>query len=155
MIRGEFIRADGLIIPNNVTTYGVKSIFRWALRDEDYSLHMGLANCAPNVLLQVEDLNEPTIGVGGYARQEIPRTSGWPIFGTFNGEQYYETGLFVFAATGDGFDKPINRIALINAAAETTGEKVVALSGPLPAELTILTTTPVEDRTFKYRIYGR
>lgn len=155
MFRGEFIRADGLVIPNNVTTYGVKSIFRWALRDEDYSLHLGLANCAPNVLLQLESLNEPTIGVGGYDRQAIPRTTGWPVFGTFNEEQYYETSLFIFEATGDGFDKPINRLALINSASEVTGNKVVALSGPLPDELTILPSTPEADRTFKYRIYGR
>ena len=155
MLRGEFIRGDGLVIPNNVTTYGVKSFFRWALRNEDYSLHLGLANCAPNVLLQVESLNEPTLGVGGYARQAIARTTDWPIFGTFNGEQYYETRLFVFTATGGGFDKPINRLALINSAADVAGEKVVALSGPIPAELTILPATPEEQRTFKYRIYGR
>lgn len=155
MIRGEFIRADGLVIPNNVTTYGVKSIFRWALRDEDYSLFLGLANCSPNVLLEIEDLNEPTIGTGGYARQAVTRTTGWPVFGQLNGEQYYETGLFVFTATGDGFDKPINRLALINSETDVTGEKVVALSGPLPAALTITTETPEADRTFKYRIYGR
>jgi hypothetical protein len=155
MLRGQFIRGDGLVIPNNVTTYGVKSFFRWALRNEDYSLHMGLASCAPNVLLQVEDLNEPTIGQGGYLRQAITRATDWPVFGLFNGEQYYETSLFVFTATGDGFDKPINRLALINSETDVVGEKVVALSGPLPAELTILPTTPEELRTFKYRIYGR
>lgn len=155
MFRGEFIRADGLVIPNNVTTYGVKSFFRWALRGEDYALHMGLANCSPNALLQLESLNEPTLAVGGYARQEVVRTTDWPVFGTFNGEQYYETRVFVFEATGDGFDKPINRIVLANTPTEILGEKVVALSGPLPAEITILSTTPEEQRSFKYRIYGR
>jgi len=155
MLRGEFIRGDGLIIPNNVTTYGVKSFFRWALRNEDYALHMGLANCAPNVLLQIEALNEPTIGVGGYARKPISRGSDWQVFGTFNGEQYYETNLFVFDSIDDGYDKPINRLALINSLSEVTGEQVVALSGPLPEELTIVPTTPEVERTFKYRIYGR
>lgn len=155
MLRGEFIRGDGLIIPNNVTTYGVKSFFRWALCDEDYSLHMGLANCAPNVLLQVESLNEPTIGVGSYARKPISRGTGWPVSGTFNGEQYYETSVFVFDSVAPGYDKPVNRLALINALSETTGEKVVALSGPFPAEVTITPATPVEQRSFKYRIYGR
>lgn len=155
MLRGEFIRGDGLVIPNNVTTYGVKSFFRWALRNEDYSLHLGLANCAPNVLLQVEGLNEPTLGVGGYARQPILRATDWPVFGTFNGEQYYETRVFVLTATDDGFDKPVNRLALINSELEVTGEKVVALSGPLPAEITITPATPEEQRSFKYRIYGR
>lgn len=155
MLRGEFVRADGLIIPNNVTTYGVKSFFRWALRNEDYDLHMGLANCSPNAVLQVENLNEPTLASGGYSRQPIPRTTGWPIFGLFNGEQYYESQIFVFEAEADGFDRPVNRLALINSETDVIGEKVVALSGPLPEELTIRTTTPLEARSFKYRIYGR
>ena len=155
MLRGEFIRGDGLIIPNNVTTYGVKSFFRWALRNEDYSLHMGLANCSPNVLLQVESLNEPAIGVGGYARKPIARTTDWPVFGTFNGEQYYETSVFIFDSVDAGYDKPVNRLALINSLSEVTGEKVVALSGVLPAEITITPATPEAQRSFKYRIYGR
>lgn len=154
-VRGEFIRSDGLVIPNNVTTYGVKSIFRWALRDEDYALHMALANCAPDPALQLEDLNEPTIGVNGYARQAIDRTTDWPVFGVFNGAQYYETSVFVFAATGAGFDKPMRRLALVNHATDVIGEKVVALSEPLPDDLLIDATTPEVDRSFKYRIYGR
>jgi hypothetical protein len=154
-MRGEFIRADGLVIPNNITTYGVKSIFQWALRNENYDLHMGLANCAPDPELQIEDLNEPTIGVNGYARQPLVRATDWAIFGTFNGEQYYESSIMVFEAAGGDFDAAINRIALINSLSDVAGEKVVALSGPLPAELTITPTTLEADRSFKYRIYGR
>lgn len=155
-MRGEFVRADGLVIPNNITTYGVRSIFGWALRNEAYALHMGLANCAPSPLIRLQDLNEPTIGVGGYARQAIPRNStGWPVFSELNGETYYETRAFVFAASGPGFDKPINRLVLTNTLDGVTGDQVVALSGPLPEELTIIPTTPEVERTFKYRIYGR
>lgn len=155
MIRGEFIRADGLVIPNNVMTYGVKSIFQWALRDENYSLFMGLANCNPDPELQIEDLNEPTLATNGYDRIEIPRTTGWPVFGELNGETYYETSVYEFEASGAGFDKPINRIVLINSEDATAGQLVVALSGPLPEEVTITAATPLEDRSFKYRIYGR
>lgn len=155
MIRGEFIRGDGLVIPNNVTTYGVKSIFQWALRNENYGLEMALANCNPNPLLDLADLNEPTLGVNGYARQPIARTADWPVFGELNGENYYETVVKVFTATGAGFDKPITRMALVNSSAAVNGLLVVALSAPLPAPLTILPTTPVEERSFKYRIYGR
>ena len=154
-MRGEFIRQDGLVIPNNITTYGVKSIFQWALRDENYDLWMGLANCNPDPELEIQDLNEPTLGVEGYARIEIPRTTGWPVFGDLNGETYYETDVFEFVATGVGFDLPINRIALINSEAATNGLLVVALSGPLPAEVTITPATPIDERSFKYRIYGR
>lgn len=155
MIRGEFIRGDGLVIPNNVTSYGVKSIFQWALRNENYDLWMGLANCNPDPELLVQNLNEPTLGVNGYVRQEVERTAGWPVFGDLNGEQYYETDVFIFEATGGDFDAAVNRIALINSEAATVGQLVVALSGPLPAEVTIGVATPEAERSFKYRIYGR
>ena len=155
-MRGEFIRADGLVIPNNITTYGVRSIFRWAFRDVGYALHIGLANCNPDPDLLIEELNEPTLGVNGYARQAITRGSvGWPVYNVLNGEQYFETKEFVFTATGAGFDKAITRLALINEADAVTGRLVVALSSPLPDELTITPATTLALRTFKYRIYGR
>lgn len=156
MLRGEFHRADGLVIPNNITTYGVKSIFMWALVNTGYSLHMALANCNPDPLLQIEDLGEPTIGTGNYARNPINRgIGGWPVEGEFNGEQYFETEVIVFEATGPGFDLPINRLALVNNVGNVTGEEVVALSGPMPEEITITVDTAEELRSFKYRIYGR
>lgn len=156
MLRGEFIRADGLVIPNNITTYGVRSIFRWAFRDVGYALHIGLANCNPDPDLLIEELNEPTLGVNGYQRQTVERGAvGWPVYGILNGEQYFETREFVFEATGAGFDKPITRLALINEADATTGKLVVALSTPLAEELTITPSTHLTHRTFKYRIYGR
>lgn len=155
-MRGEFIRGDGLVIPNNITTYGVDMIFRFGLIGNSYALHMGLANCNPDPLLEASSLNEPTIGLNGYARQPIPQgAGGWPVYGQFNGESYFETAVHVFTATGIGFDKAINRLAIINSLSVTTGAIVVALSGTLPDELTITPATLLADRSFKYRIYGR
>lgn len=155
-MRGEFIRGDGLVIPNNLMTYGIQQIFQWALTGSGYALHMGLANCNPDPNLLIQSLNEPTIGVHGYDRQAVAQNgTDWLTQGLFNNEQYYETKEFVFTATGGPFDKAINRIALINHASATTGQLVVALSSPLPAALIIDTGTNLPSRTYKYRIYGR
>ena len=155
-MRGEFIRGDGLVIPNNIMTYGMRLIFQAAFVNSGYDLYIGLANCNPDPDLLIEDLNEPTIGVHGYARQAILRSNvGWPIEGLFNGEQYYETKVFEFAASGGVFDKSVTRPVIINSADATTGQLVVALGTALPEELEISEETDVELRSFKYRIYGR
>lgn len=156
MLRGEFVRGDGLVIPNNITTYGVRMLFQWALVNSGYALHIGLANCNPDPNLTIEALNEPTRGLNGYNRQEVTRDAGgWPVQGLFNNEQYYETAVFTFEASGGNYDKPINRLALINSDIADTGQLVFALSVPLPEEITITPTTDLESRSFKYRIYGR
>lgn len=155
MLRGEFIRGDGLVIPNNLMTFGIGLLFQAAFVDSGYDLHIGLANCNPDADLLIEDLNEPTIGVNGYARQPITRdVVGWPVQGEFNGEKYYETKVFVFAAVGGDFDQAITRPVLVNSLDATTGLLVFALGTPVD-ELTITPTTPAEQRSFKYRIYGR
>lgn len=155
MMRGEFIRGDGLVIPNNLMTYGVGLLFSAALVNNGYALHIGLANCNPDADLNIDQLNEPTIGVNGYARQPIPRdNTGWAVQGEFNGEKYYETKVFEFAAVGGPFDKSITRPAIINSLDATSGVLVFSLGTPVD-ELTIAPATPLEQRSFKYRIYGR
>lgn len=155
MLRGEFHRGDGLVIPNNLMTYGIGILFQAALTNGGYDFHLGLANCNPDPELAIEDLNEPTIGVNGYARQPITRDSdGWAVQGEFNGEKYYETRLFVFEADGGDFDMPVTRPVIINSLDALSGQLVVALGMPIP-EFVITPETPEEERTFKYRIYGR
>lgn len=157
MLRGEFIRkSDGLVIPNNVMTYGVRTILRAALRNEAITLHAALANCNPDPELTAEQLNEPTLGVNGYARQVIARSNvGWPAISLLNGEVFLETAYFVFVAAGGNFDKPVNRLALIDHATQVNGAIVVALSGAVPDEITITPDTEESDRSFKYRLYAR
>jgi len=156
MLRGEFIRGDGLVIPNNITTYGANLVFQLALLNTGYALHMGLANCNPDLELQLEDLNEPAIGTNGYARQAITRDgTGWPVASQLNGETYFETQSFVFTPSGGNFTNTVTRPCIVNHASSVIGPEVVALGTPLPDELTFTPALDVELRTFKYRIYGR
>jgi|SRR3990167_1316940 len=156
MLRGEFIRGDGLVIPNNITTYGAQTLLGLALLNSTYALNLALVNAAPDVGLQLESLNEPTIGVNGYARIAVTRDIlGWPSTGVLNGEVYYETDWAIWAAVGGDFDKAITRMALVNHPTLAVGNYVIALSGALPAEIIITPTTPEADRKFKYRIYSR
>lgn len=153
--RGEFIRADGLVIPNNVTLYGSQKVLTLAFTDAVASFWMALCNAQPDTALQIEDLNEPTIGVNGYARQQLARTAvGWPTVGSLNGEAYIESASFVFAAVGGPFDAAARRIALLESETDVEGD-VIALSAAFPADLTVDTDTVIADRTFKYRLYGR
>lgn len=149
MLRGAFIRADGLIIPNNITLVGSGLILRGALRREVIPMAVALANCVPDPALTVAQLNEPT-GVNGYARIPVTQdAAGWPGAGTLNGEQYLESGWLTWTAVGGAFDKPVNRMAIVS------GADVFCVSGAFPAELTIQPTTVEVDRKFKYRIYQR
>lgn len=156
MLRGEFVRGDGLIIPNNITTYGATTILAAALRGVAPNFHIGLANCNPHPLLNLNQLNEPTIGVNGYARQTIGQDdTDWLTVGSLSGEVYYETRNYVFAPTGAGFDKPITRPVIVNHATDIAGVTVVAVGAALAAEVTLLPATAEPLRTFKYRIFAR
>lgn len=156
MLRGEFVRGDGLVIPNNITTYGAEKILTAAFRGELLSLHIGLANCNPHPLLNLNQLNEPTIGVNGYARQSISQDdTDWPTISNLSGEVYFETRNYIFTPTGAGFDKPITRPVIVNHATDVAGLLVVAVGSALPAAVTLLADTPEAERTFKYRIFAR
>lgn len=156
MLRGEFIRGDGLVLPNNITTYGAELILRAALQGVATTLHMALGKCNPRPDLALEDLNEPTISTNGYARQTISQDDvDWLTKGELNGEVYLETRAFLFEPTGDGFDKEITRPVIVNHATLTEGTLVVAVGSALPAAVILTPETPEEERTFKYRIYAR
>src|SRR3546814_8345754 len=99
---------------------------------------------------------EPTIGTGGYARQSLSQDdTDWLTRGELNGERFLETRAVIFVPTGDGFDKEITRPVIVNHATLTEGQFVFSVGSSLPAAVTLLPTTPEEERTFKYRIYAR
>ncbi len=155
-MRGEFVRGDGLVIPNNITTHGATQILTAAFRGVDPTLHIGLANCNPHPLLNLNQLNEPTIGVNGYARQSINSdNTDWPTIGSLSGEVYFETRPFIFTPTGSGFDKAITRPVIVSHATDVAGLKVVAVGSALAEEIKLLSSTDVALRTFKYRIFAR
>jgi hypothetical protein len=113
---------------------------------------MALVAGAPIPDLQMDQLVEPTIGVNGYARRELEQVVDWDTEGTLNGVPYIESAAKVFVATGGGFNQAIRRLALVPTLTDLDGD-VYSVSAPLPADLSILSTTPVEDRTFRYRVY--
>lgn len=157
MIRGEYIRADGLVIPNNITILGSGLILQGFARRAAITMWVALANCAPDQALLLDDLNEPTLGVNGYARIPVTQDStGWPTLGTLNGESYVETDFLIWAAIGGNFDKAVNRMALCEGnISSTTGNQVISLSASMPADLTVMPTTALGLRKFKYRVYLR
>lgn len=153
--RGEFIRPNGLVIPNNITTVGVQAILGAALRNTVPTFWVGLCSGVYEPGLRIEDLQEPTIAVNGYARLAVTRDAiGWPSDGQVNGEVFFETLNLVWAAAGGPFDKSVTRMFICGTEAGVNGD-VYALSAALPDDLTIDVTTNVTDRTFKYRLYAR
>lgn len=155
MLRGEFRWANGLVIPNNVTTAGAQALLGLALRDEAVNLWVGLCEAVYTPDLQLQDIDEPTLGVGGYVRIQLARNNtDWPTADTLNGTPYLESKAMIWAATGVAFDKPITRTFLAFDDTDVTGD-LFALSAALPAELTITPATIESDRTFKYRLYLR
>lgn len=155
MVRGEFRFANGLVIPNNITTVGVQTLLTLALRDTDADFWVGLCSAVYAEDLQVESLTEPTLATNGYARLAVERTIvGWPGDGLVNNEPYLESKDLVFAAVGGPFDQAVTRMFMCFSESGLTGD-VFALSAALPDEFIVDTTTAEPDRTFRYRVYMR
>jgi hypothetical protein len=155
MLRGEFIRGDGLILPNNITKFGAATILAAALRGTDFAMWAGLVDGVASPTLQIGSVIEPTIGANGYGRIQIARSSvGWPGSGEVNGEPYLESDWLTWAASGGSFNQSTRRMMIVLSQTATTGD-VFALSAPQPAYQIITPTTPEAERRFKYRIYLR
>ena len=152
MLRGEFIRGDGLGIPNNISTYGASKLLDLAIRGAAATLYFGLVRGFPAKAGLKSSLIEPTIGVGGYARQTLARSNaGFPTLSTLGTEAFVESADIVFPASGN-YSQAVNRIMLCDDLNNVAGN-YMALSAPFPAELSITAATPILQRTFKYRIY--
>ena len=152
-MRGEFIRADGLIIPNNVSLAGAEAVLLAAFRQQGFSLFAGLVQGAPTVDMTQADMTEPSIGVSGYERVALPTDeTTWPVIGTSNSEKFIESLEIEWGPSG-AFDQAIQRIALFGTQLYQPAEPVLMLSAPLPDEYVIDTNTLPKNRTFKYRFY--
>lgn len=155
MLKGEFIRGDGLVIPNNITTYGATRILQAAMANIDLDFWVGLVVATPDPGLMIQDVDEPTLGFNGYFRQEITRSAiGWPTSSEVNGESYIESWWLTWTAVGGPFNEAINRMMLVTASGILAGD-VIALSAALDEPYIIDPATPEELRKFKYRIYLR
>jgi hypothetical protein len=155
MLRGEFIRGDGLVTPNNLTLYGAGKLLEAALQNDALSLYMGLCTAVPAYGLRQQDIVEPTIGVNGYARQALAQDStDWPTTGSLNNEAYIESKVLTFAASGGNFSSTFTRLFLGFSLDALTGD-IFSLGSALPAPLLITPTTLLADRQYKYRLYLR
>lgn len=159
-MRGEFHCANGLVIPNNITRFGARTLLAAAVRNEVPTFYVGLVDGAPDPDLLISSLSEPLFA-NGYTRQAILRSNvGWPVEGVVNGETYFESDWLTWAST-DKFDKPVRRLMLVsnqtNVADDATPKnlRVLALSATMPADLLITKDTPEANRKFKYRLYAR
>ena len=161
-LRGEFRFANGLIVPNNVTTAGRLEILRMAFTGNTRAVvaaganfYVGICTAIPSDALQANQLVEPTIGVNGYARLPVSRDGvGWTTDGVVNNETFIQTKDLVFAAVGGPFSAAVSRLFLTTSLNAVTGN-IIALSAALPTPFTIDVSTPLVNRTFNYRLYGR
>lgn len=155
MFRGEFHRADGLVIPNNVTIFGAQAILAGFARNTVPPFFVGLCNAVYQPDLTLAQIEEPTIGVNGYARIALARDNvGWPNIGLVNNEPYIESLALVWAAVVGPFDKAVTRMFITPEESAIVGD-LFCLSGPVPDEFVIDTDTLLADRTFKYRLFAR
>ena len=154
-MRGEFQRADGLLMPNNLSLEGVRILLAAACRNDVPTFYAGLVTGAPTPTMTLLDMVEPTVGVNGYQRIAISRdAAGWPTQGESGGERFISTDWLTWVATGAGFDKPIQRVALFDTNVVASGNPVLALSASIGDPLVITPDTPLMNRRFKYTLFA-
>lgn len=154
MLRGEFIRGDGLVLPNNLSLAGSEAILTCWARNTIPTFVFGLVKGTPTQNMTQNDMVEPTIGTNGYARIPITRdAAGWPVFGNVGVENYIGTPPLVFKPVGGAFNNEVQRVALFDTTNQVPSNPVFALSAPLPNPVVLDTTTPPEEYTFYYRLY--
>lgn len=155
MFRGEFHRADGLVIPNNVTIFGAQSILAGFARNTVPTFFVGLCSAVYEPDLTLAQIDEPTIGTNGYARIPVARDNiGWPNTGLVNDEPYIESLALVWAAVDGPFDKAVTRMFITPEEIAIVGD-IFCLSGAVPDEFIVDVDTLEADRTFKYRLFAR
>lgn len=153
-MRGEFIRYDGLVIPNNISIAGAQAILRAAFHGDSLPIWAALVQGPPTIDMTMADMTEPTVGVNGYARIAIVQDdTGWITIDDNGTEAYIESDWLEWVATSTGFDEAIQRVALVGTETYSGTDDVIALSSLMPAEITIVPATLLADRRFKYRLY--
>lgn len=153
-MRGQFVRRDGLVLPNNVSLAGAEAILKGAFRLTAQAWYAALVTGSASPIMTMADMVEPTIGANGYARVPIAQSAlGWPTIGTLVNEKYIESDWVTFTAVGGNFTQPVQRIALVGFAGYSAAHPVFALSAIMPAQITITPTTLLAQRQFKYQFF--
>lgn len=153
-MRGEFRFRNGLVVPNNISLVGAQAILESAFQLAEREWWVALVSGPPTLDMTEGDITEPTIGVNGYAREELTHDdTGWPTIAVSGDQAYVESRLITFEATGGDFDAAIQRCALLTNDTYGAGQDILALSAPLPTEIVISPSTLEADRQFTYRVY--
>lgn len=153
-MRGQFVRRDGLVLPNNVSLAGAEAILKGAFRLTAQSFYAALVTGTASPSMTMADMVEPTIGANGYARVAIAQSAlGWPVIGTLVNEKYIESDWLTFTAAGGSFTQPVQRVALLGFLGYSAVHPVFALSAIMPVEITITPATPLPQRQFKYQFF--
>lgn len=132
-----------------LTDAGVMAVLKAAMRGDSLPLYAGLCMAVPSKTATLSSIQEPTLGVGGYARISLSQDDiDWPV----EGSNYIQTKSLLWVPSDD-YDQAITRIFLTPEEDETVGE-VYAFGAPLPASRILTPTTPEGDRTFVFSLYG-
>lgn len=150
MVRGEYRFDTGEIVSNQFTPLGLLDVAKCALQ-KSYTTSWDVGFCYANIIdnLVENQLNEPTIGINGYNRVTlvVPSVGGW-AGAVILGKEVYVQQLnnMAFLATGIGWDKPVNRMFIIN----STTTALVSMSAALSTAITVVANINV-----KYRLWFR
>lgn len=133
MPRGEYVINDELVIPNQFTREGLTDVMLSMFTSLDAVWQWGFCSKGFEQNQFPADIGEPTIGVGGYARKTLNVGSlgaaDWGASIVFDGVAMISTGNTSWTPTGAGWDKPVNRMFLYNAAKN----HIVSFSAAIPA----------------------
>lgn len=151
-MRGQFIRGDNLILPNNISLAGAEMILAAAFRNDVPTFFMALVTGVPDADMTMATMAEPTVA-NGYERKAITRDgAGWPTVGVIGNERFISTDWIEWIPTGD-FDVAIQRVALLSDDAIDPTLDVYALSVPLPDPIILGASSTLDQRRFKYQIF--
>ncbi len=132
-----------IIMPNLITDEGLEDMMKSWLQNVSVvagaaNYYIGMCNQTPAASDGIGDIStEPTAGVGGYARQAIPRSAvGWPTFTTVNGFPALRSTTETFTASGADFSAAFTRLFLTDAVAGAA-TKLFSYSGALTVAVTV------------------
>lgn len=148
-MKGEFHHALG-VTPNNITDWGATALLQMAFQGTDITLWVGLCSGVFTPDLQIGALEEPTIGVNGYARQPLTRSVvDWPVTGITVGSPFIESKQLTWTPAGGAFDKLVTRMFICADDNDLAGN-VFALSAAMHNPMSVTAALSA-----KYRLYAR
>lgn len=147
--QGEFLiqlaNGDTYVAPNQFTIIGMQQVLKAAFWGVPLDWYVGLCAHNPADSVVLGSLNEPTIGVSGYARDHVPgNPTDWAVISQINGESYAETRDMTIPASA-AHDAATNRLFI------TDTTQVIAISSPLIDGLLFRD----EPLITKYRLFFR